>query len=255
MRRRLPKTRPRQAQLVDFGSRQILVPVREIAFAKTMRLKVGSPRSGEVELLVPARTSASDVKAFLADSRGWIEHTIRVQLTDSGRLGLADPGQVPLLGRSFPLVRARGPASRTGTYSCEGSEVVAVFGAESEQPGALERLLREEVRRAAWTSIERETPKLGVKAKAVRIAGQRSRWGSASPSGTISLNWRLALAPIEVFDYVVIHEICHLLEMNHSPAFWANVASLRPGYQSAREWLTQNGREVRDWRAEDVLAY
>ena len=89
-----------------------------------------------------------------------------------------------------------------------------------------------------------EADRLGVTYRQIRIGGQRTLWGSCSPRGTLSFNWRLALAPFEVLDYVVVHELCHLREANHSPRFWALVESRRPRYREQRRWLREHGPEL-----------
>ncbi len=96
--------------------------------------------------------------------------------------------------------------------------------------------------------IEDEAPALGVNYRRVAIRDQRTRWGSCSPRGTLSFNWRLALAPFEVLDYVVVHELCHLREPNHSPRFWDLVTSRRPGWKKQREWLRDYGPELLAFR-------
>ena len=80
------------------------------------------------------------------------------------------------------------------------------------------------------------------------VRDQRTRWGSASARGTISLNWRLSLVPPNVAVYVVVHELCHLVEMNHSPAFWALVEGHLPGYRERRRWLRAHGGAILDQR-------
>jgi predicted metal-dependent hydrolase len=96
--------------------------------------------------------------------------------------------------------------------------------------------------------LEEEAPALGVTYTQVRIREQRTRWGSCSARGTLSFNWRLALAPLEVLDYVVVHELCHLREPNHSSRFWRLVASRRPDWRRQRDWLTVNGPELLAFR-------
>lgn len=89
--------------------------------------------------------------------------------------------------------------------------------------------------------VEKWAKTLGVHYKDVYIKYQRTRWGSCSNLGNINLNALLLLAPEEVRDYVVVHELCHLLEMNHSPSFWANVEQTLPDYRKQKQWLKENG--------------
>jgi predicted metal-dependent hydrolase len=96
--------------------------------------------------------------------------------------------------------------------------------------------------------LDEEAAALGVTYGRVQIRDQRTRWGSCSSRGTLSFNWRLALAPLEVLDYVVVHELCHLREPNHSPRFWRLVASRRPGWRRQRDWLGAHGPELLAFR-------
>ncbi len=81
----------------------------------------------------------------------------------------------------------------------------------------------------------------GVDVKHVTVRNQRSRWGSCSAHGTISLNWRLVQTPDFVRDYIVYHELMHLKEMNHSARFWARVEEVCPGWREAEHWIKRNG--------------
>ncbi len=85
---------------------------------------------------------------------------------------------------------------------------------------------------------------LGVKYNRVAVKSQRSLWGSCSRRGNLNFNWRLAAAPADTLDYVVIHELCHLREMNHSRDFWAHVAAACPDFKLQRRWLRKNGAEL-----------
>lgn len=79
----------------------------------------------------------------------------------------------------------------------------------------------------------------------ITIREQKTRWGSCSSRGTLSFNWKLMLAPPAVLDYVVVHELCHLKHMDHSPAFWQAVEAVLPGYKELRKWLKEHGSELR----------
>jgi predicted metal-dependent hydrolase len=91
----------------------------------------------------------------------------------------------------------------------------------------------------------------GLVVSRVSVRNQRSRWGSCSPSGHISLNWRLVLMPDEVRDYVLIHELMHLRRLDHSRHFWRLVAHACPHYQVARKWLRENKHLIGDWTIPD----
>ena len=91
---------------------------------------------------------------------------------------------------------------------------------------------------------EDEAERLGVSYRRIRIGGQRTLWGSCSPGGTLSFNWRLVLAPLEVLDYVVVHELCHLRVPNHTRAFWSLVERRRPHWREQRAWLREHGPEL-----------
>ena len=98
---------------------------------------------------------------------------------------------------------------------------------------------------------EEEAERLGVAYRRIRIGGQRTLWGSCSPGGTLSFNWRLVLAPTEVLDYVVVHELCHLRVPNHSRRFWRLVEGRRPHWREQRDWLREHGPELLAFRASE----
>jgi predicted metal-dependent hydrolase len=98
---------------------------------------------------------------------------------------------------------------------------------------------------------EEEAQRLGVAYHQIRIGSQRTLWGSCSPRGTLSFNWRLVLAPFEVLDYVVVHELCHLRVLNHSRRFWRLVEARRPHWREQRAWLREYGPELLAFRPGD----
>jgi len=91
---------------------------------------------------------------------------------------------------------------------------------------------------------EEEAERLAVTYERIRIGDQRTLWGSCSARGTLSFNWRLVLAPLEVLDYVVVHELCHLRVPNHSKRFWRLVEARRPHWRGQRDWLREHGPEL-----------
>lgn len=113
-----------------------------------------------------------------------------------------------------------------------------------EQREYLEKKYRQAARDYIPGRAEYYANILGVSFDRVRIAEQKTRWGSCSGKGTLSFNWKLMLAPPQVLDYVIAHEVCHLKEMNHSKKFWAWVEFLMPSYREQRKWLKENGQKL-----------
>ena len=107
---------------------------------------------------------------------------------------------------------------------------------------------RREARARIELIAQSEAMALGVRYKRLTIRDQVSRWGSCSSAGALSFNWRLVLAPHDVLDYVVVHEVCHLVEHHHGPGFWALVGKRRPAYQESKDWLDAHGWEILAYR-------
>ena len=114
------------------------------------------------------------------------------------------------------------------------------------------RLTEEQGRREARARIsliaQSEAAALGVAYSRLTVRDQVSRWGSCSSKGALSFNWRLVLAPHDVLDYVVVHEVCHLVELNHGPRFWKLVERRRPDYRASKRWLDDHGWEILAYR-------
>jgi hypothetical protein len=113
---------------------------------------------------------------------------------------------------------------------------------------------RREARARIELLVQSETKALGVLVPRLTIRDQVSRWGSCSANGALSFNWRLVLAPHDVLDYVVVHEVCHIVEHNHGPAFWKLVERRRPGYRDQRAWLDEYGWEILAYRPPEQVA-
>jgi predicted metal-dependent hydrolase len=113
---------------------------------------------------------------------------------------------------------------------------------------------RREARGRISLIAQSEAVALGVTFSRISLRDQRSRWGSCSKRGNLSFNWRLVLAPHDVLDYVVVHEVCHLVELHHGPAFWKLVAKRRPLYADSKRWLDRHGWEILAYSPPQPLA-
>lgn len=221
------------------------------------------PQRGVV-VTVPARRSAGlagerRAAAFLAEREPWVRrHLARQEATAAevqARGGARDGGTVLYLGRlhAVRVVPAVSGLRRSHVVHLDAAEddgdvdqlVIHRVGTDRRVDA---RILEVWLRVAARTMIDREiarhAPALGVMPIAVGLRDPRSRWGSASRAGRLSLSWRLILAPPEVLETVVIHELAHLRVFGHAPAFWALVASRRPDHRVWRRWLHDHAAEL-----------
>ncbi len=120
-----------------------------------------------------------------------------------------------------------------------------ISGKELATPAAaFERWYRAQALQYFTQRIEYFAQQHGFQFQKLRLSSAQKRWGSCSSSGTISLSWRLMMAPPDIIDYVIVHELAHLKHMDHSPHFWHVVESILPDYKSARAWLRKRGHEL-----------
>ncbi len=106
------------------------------------------------------------------------------------------------------------------------------------------RAMKEIARRDLTVRVERFAPLIGVSYGRIAIRRQKTKWGSCSSKGNLNFNCLLMLVPETVRDYVVVHELCHRRQMNHSPAFWSEIERVLPEYRDAKKWLRSNGGAV-----------
>lgn len=242
-----PQPTTRSLSPIDVDGRPAAVTLRISERAQKIRITV---RGEGVELVVPKRARLRDAHAFLADSEPWIRDRVRAAraaLADHpGSAGLADGGKILLRSQAVELeIEVR----RSRTASIEAGErlriLLPIFLAGPRREAAIEqvlvRWLRAEARSDAAAYVARHGPPNGLVPKALRIKEQSRLWGSCSTRGGINLNWRLIFAPPDVFEYVVVHELCHLEHPHHQPPFWRRVAELMPDYGRRRRWLKENG--------------
>jgi hypothetical protein len=216
-------------------------PIDEEEFAydvrvspRAQRIRVCVEADGRVEVVVPRRATRRDAEHAVEELRPWIERR-RAEVNDvRARLGRT-PGTVPYLGEELTLVPQRG---RTRAHRRD-DRLLAPLGPEAD--AAIERWFRRQARAEIAPRLDVACAAIGREYTALTIRNQRTRWGSCAASGAMSFNWRLLLAPPAVLEYVVWHEACHLLVMDHSPRFWALLERHLPGYREPQRWLRRNG--------------
>jgi predicted metal-dependent hydrolase len=205
--------------------------IRRSERARRVRVTVDPARG--IEVVLPRRAAEREAAAAVRELRPWIER--RFAELDRARQALADRGAtVPYLGQPLRLVSepARERVHR------RGDELLVPAG---DHRPALERWYRRAARAEIASRLDHATTRAGTPYTTLTIRGQKTRWASCSRTGAMSFNWRLLLAPEQILDYVIWHEVCHLEIMDHSPSFWALLAGRCPAYKDHARWLRRNG--------------
>lgn len=205
---------------------------------------------GRPELVLPPGTSLDEGMAFARSRADWLASTCQALRQRAGPVVAPrwdSRDRLPLHGseRLLRHLPARLPAPQLRVGDAVELLAPAAWATEPARlSAALRGALREYARAHAERLIGQALQGFPRKPTGLRIADQRTRWGSCSGRGVISLNWRLVMAPDPVFAYVVVHELCHLLHPDHSPRFWAEVARHCPHHAEARAWLREHGTRL-----------
>lgn len=214
----------------------VAVELRRNARARRMILRLNGGGGGVVLTLPPGASERAGLE-FVARHSGWI----RRQLGARPRLQPLVPGvRVPVRGFEHLIVQA--PGRRGGIVVELADEPRLVVAADlAHVPRRILDWLKAEARRDLLAASRRHAAAMGTGFRRISVRDQASRWGSCTSNGHLSYSWRLVLAPAFVLDYVAVHEVAHLVELNHSRRFWTIVKAHAPRCEEARRWLKANG--------------
>lgn len=203
----------------------------------TLRLR-GSIR--EPVVTIPHRGTLAEAFGFLDRHRGWLKARIDAL---PAATPLVEGAMIPFRGEGLRIRHAGGRGTVRLETNATGAELI-VAGDVLHLPRRVTDFLKREARADLEAATARHAMALGVTVKAIRLGDPASRWGSCSSSGTIAYSWRIIMAPPEVLDYLVAHEVAHLREMNHSLRFWRLVRMICPHMEQSKAWLTRHGASL-----------
>ena len=239
-------------QLTIVGERKITIDSQIISYiikrsarAKYVRLEV---RQGTgLIVVIPNSYKLKHLPALLESKGNWILD----KLTKCGQAqSLSDKkepksgGIISYLGQNLELVKLQN-CGNASSIKLERDRLVVTIGSGSNRLNlVLEQWYRKQAAKLIKERADKLSARLGLTYNRISIRGQKTRWGSCSHKGNLSFNWKLIMAPEPVIDYVVIHEIAHLKEMNHTKRFWELVAEYCPRWREHRKWLKDHGMEL-----------
>lgn len=225
-----------QPKILWVGGEEVPLAVRIHPRARHIALAVDGA-SGGVRLTLPPGTSVQAGLRFAAKHNTWLEAQL-------GKLPPQVPFaagvSIPVLGESHVIEPA--PQACRGVWKQDGK--LFVSGRAEYLPRRVGDYLKREAKSVLGQRARQLATTIDRKVMQVAVRDMKSRWGSCSADGRLRFNWRLILAPEDVLDYVVAHEVAHLVHMDHSRRFWSLVESLCPDTRLARRWLANNGNSL-----------
>ena len=224
--------------ILHIGEPPIAVHLRHNARAKRYSLRI-SNKDGKVSMTLPKRANMREATAFAIDHEGWLRKHL------SKRVPMIVPEfgcRVMFDGEKREIVHGAGRSVR---YE-DGQ--LHVPGRDDQLAGKLKGYFKAIARERLVHASEHYAEILDRKISSVSIRDTKSRWGSCSTDGKLMYSWRLVMAPRQVQVYVAAHEACHLVEMNHSAAYWKLVEQVYPDYKQHKLWLKRNGTLLHSYK-------
>ncbi len=220
------------------GDPPIPLILRRSAQAKRISLRI-SQLDGRVTLTLPKRLAEGEALDFARSKEEWIRKHLAARGDD---VPVGHGAEIPLGGRMIPVRPGRGRRVQIT------DEAIHVPGSADRAGARLAAHLKEIARDRLAGASDDYAARLGRGYGRLTLRDTRSRWGSCTSDGGLMYSWRLIMAPPEVLDYVAAHEVAHLAQMNHSPAFWAEVERIYGDYRAARGWLRTHGSGLHRYR-------
>ncbi len=214
------------------------VQIDEFIRARRRTISIQVKPDGQVVVRAPLRVAEKVIRAFVESKAGWIarKKAEAAQHAPAPAKQFRDGERFLLLGREIPL---RVASSQRAALSL-ADEFILSQKALPNAAAVFEKWYKAYALDVLDERVKLYAARHGFAPGRVRITSARTRWGSCSSTGTLSFTWRLVMAPLEVVDYVVIHELVHLKVKNHSKTFWDAVAVLMPDYKRRMAWLKSN---------------
>ncbi len=204
---------------------------------KTISIQI---KNGKAEIHSPIFVSENYLKSILKKKKNWIEKKIRLDVKKE-KILVKDNYDFPFLGKKYKLKIL---SSSNNRISIKKDKLFLYCKDLNKSKEILTSWLKINAQKILSERISKISLKLNINYKSVFIKNYRARWGCCSCNSEIFLNWKLVMLPPSVINYVIIHELCHIIEPNHSKAFWLIIERFDKDYRKKKIWLSKYGREI-----------
>jgi predicted metal-dependent hydrolase len=219
----------------------MVIPIDRLVRSRRKTVAIIVERDGSLTVRAPLRMTEVRIHAFVESHKEWIaKNQARVKVLAPASPKRYEEGETFLyLGQAYPLTIV--PRQRAA-FTFDGTGFRLAKSALPKAEGAVMHWYKEQAALHIFERVLNIAGKYGFHYQKIRISSARTRWGSCSSRGTLSFTYRLIMAPAEVVDYVVLHELVHTQIKNHSKSFWNKVGELMPDYRECLTWLKKNGK-------------
>jgi predicted metal-dependent hydrolase len=211
----------------------------DIIRSRRKTIAVEITKEGGVLVRAPLKLAHREVLAFVHQNSGWIArklHQVRALKGQTAPRRFRDGEAFPFLGEPYRLRFVDG----ADYLRKQDGEFRLGIDLSSRAEDLFRTWYRARAREILEDRVTYFTIRMGLSCRSVRITNAKERWGSCSVAGSLNFAWRLVMAPPAVIDYVIVHELTHLVEMNHSRRFWERLGRILPDYAQRRKWLREN---------------
>jgi predicted metal-dependent hydrolase len=218
------------------------IQIDKLIRAKRRTIAIIIERDGTLTVRAPIRVSQTQIAAFIQEKSAWIVKTREKlkSIVEIPAKSYTNGEKFPFLGSCFNLKLV--PPQRPSLKFDNGFTLSHT--AQKKGEATFTRWYKDQAYKIISERVEKYAKLYNFTPKQVKITSAKTRWGSCSPNGTLNFTWRLVMAPLEVIDYVVVHELVHLNIKNHSSKFWKAVEKIYPTYKQQRKWLRENGEKL-----------
>lgn len=222
------------------------VDVRFLRSSRSRHVRINVDESGAITVSAPRRASTAQLERIVRERADWIIETLDRfrQTRQAAEVDLDRGDPVRYRGGWLPARVVRTERARA-RVTLEDDSITIAIAEDGDPYAALTRFYRDNARDVITERVAHWSTELGLSTGKLSIRDQRTRWGSCTSNADLSFNWRLILAPAWVLDAIVVHELCHIDELNHGARFWALLDERYPRHRDASEWLRVHGPALR----------
>ncbi len=207
--------------------------------ARRMALRL-DPKTRQMLLVVPQKASLRAAFRFAEENQEWIREKLRALPRP---VAFKDGAILPVFGKDRRIVVLYNPALKFTDIQLRKDEIIVTTN-KADPSARIRRFLMDEAKRRIETMAEEKAALIRRTVAEVQVKDTKSRWGSCAEDGRICFSWRLIFAPLKSLDYVVAHEVAHLVYMDHSANFWSVCEDLSWDYHEGKGWMEENGHEL-----------